>query len=210
VRRDCGRFQEAVMPEHVMPKHVMPKYLTGMRLSAKTSLPLFRAAALALAMILSAQLAPAAAQSQLPPASPVLSEQMVAARELVTVMKMTDLLKTMVPALMNQMKATMLVGRPPEFVRDFEAAMPVIIATMERHYGEFTDAMATVYAANFSAQELRDITAFYRTSTGQKMLARMPLLTQESIKVGQAWGLKMAEDLKQRMITEMRKKGYNI
>lgn len=44
---------------------------------------------------------------------------------------------------------------------------------MENHYDECTDMVATVYAANFSAQELREIGAFYHTPTGQKLLRRL-------------------------------------
>jgi uncharacterized protein len=81
---------------------------------------------------------------------------------------------------------------------------------MESHYDEFADMVATVYAANFSAQELHEITAFYRTPTGQKLPERLPAIAQQNITLGQAWGAKIGEDLKKRMIDAMRKKGYNI
>lgn len=60
---------------------------------------------------------PAPAQS--PP-----SEQMAAARELVVTMKLTSQLKVLMPVLVKNLKSTMLIGRSPEFVRDFEAILP--------------------------------------------------------------------------------------
>jgi uncharacterized protein len=146
---------------------------------------------------------PASAQSPSP-------EQMAAARELVVTMKLTNQIKVLMPMFVKSLKATMLVGRSPEFVRDFEALLPILMAEIEKHYDEFTDLAAGVYASNFSAQELREITAFYHTPTGQRLLERQPAITQQSMTLGQAWGAKVGEDFKQRMIDGLRKKGYNI
>jgi uncharacterized protein len=66
--------------------------------------------------------------------------------------------------------------------------------------------MAMVYAANFSAQELHAITAFYRTPKRQRLLERLPAITQQSMTLGQALDAKITEDLKQRMIDAMRKR----
>jgi uncharacterized protein len=159
--------------------------------------------------------APGAAQSpSTAPAVPTVSslspDVMVAARELVTTMKMSDQLKTLVPMLAKNMKASMLVGRSPEFVRDFEAIMPAVMAAFEQRYDELTDVLAGVYAANFTVDELHDMTTFYRSSTGQKVLQLLPVVAQQSMQVGQAYGHRIGEELKQRLVDEMRKKGYDI
>jgi hypothetical protein len=147
--------------------------------------------------------APAAAQS--PPA-----EEMAAARELVTTIKLGDQFKTMLPILFKGLGSAMIAGRSPEFVRDFEASVPALMALFESRSDEFVDVMAKVYAVNFTAQELRDMTTFYRTPTGQKVLQRLPTVMQQSMQLGQAWGLKLGEEIKQRLIEEMRKKGHDI
>jgi len=157
--------------------------------------------------------APTTAQSPLPSAPAVSSpspEVVAAARELVITMKMNDQLKTLVPMLVKNMKATMLVGRSPEFVRDFEAVMPVLMAAFEQRYDELTDVLANVYAANFTADELRDMSAFYRSPTGQKVLQLLPTIAQQSMQAGQAYGHRISEEIKQRLIEEMRRKGHDI
>jgi len=156
-----------------------------------------------LLILLALTAAPVAAQSPRP-------EDLAAARELVTTMKLTEQMKALIPILMKNMKATMLIGRSPEFVRDFEAAMPTLMAAFDSRYGEFTDLMAGIYATNFTAPELQDMTAFYRTPTGQKVLRTLPAIAQQSVQAGQAWGLRIGEEIKQRMIDEMRKKGHAI
>jgi len=84
------------------------------------------------------------------------------------------------------------------------------MAEFDNRAGEFTDVLATVYAANFTAQELQDMTAFYRTPTGQKMLERLPTVMQQSMQLGQTYGKKIGDEVMQRMIEELRKKGHNI
>lgn len=44
---------------------------------------------------------------------------------------------------------------------------------------------AKLYARHFSAAELRQIGAFYKTPVGAKMVATMPALTSESMQMGQ-------------------------
>ena len=50
---------------------------------------------------------------------------------------------------------------------------------------ELIDLMATVYARNFTAAELHDVTAFYRTATGQKLLEKLPAVMQQAMTAGQ-------------------------
>lgn len=50
---------------------------------------------------------------------------------------------------------------------------------------EILAATVPIYARNFSADELKQIAAFYRTPVGAKMLAKMPQLLGEGMQVGQ-------------------------
>ncbi|MGD1001624.1 MAG: DUF2059 domain-containing protein [Candidatus Brocadiia bacterium] len=47
------------------------------------------------------------------------------------------------------------------------------------------DEMAQLYMDEFTTEELRDITAFYKTPTGQKMALRLPTLTTKGAAIGQ-------------------------
>jgi hypothetical protein len=59
-------------------------------------------------------------------------------------------------------------------------------------------------------EELNDIETFYRSPTGQKMLAKVPAILQQSMQIGQMFGRQAGEDLRQRAIEELRKKGHQI
>jgi uncharacterized protein len=138
------------------------------------------------------------------------AEEMAAARELVITMRVSDQFKAIMPTLMKSISSAMLVGRSPEFVRDFEAASAKLMDAVQERSGQLNEILATVYASNFNAQELKDMTAFYRTPTGQKVLERMPEVMQQSMQAGQVWGNQIAVEIQRRLIEEMRKKGHNI
>jgi hypothetical protein len=74
----------------------------------------------------------------------------------------------------------------------------------------FAEAVAVIYARNFAADELRQVTAFYRGPIGQKFLEKMPVITQESMAMGNKFGQEIAAELRNRMVEELRKKGHNI
>ena len=69
---------------------------------------------------------------------------------------------------------------------------------------------AQVYVRNFSVAELRDITAFYGTPTGQALLAKMPIVMQQSMLAGQQFGQAIAADLQKRVVEELRKRGHEV
>ena len=136
-------------------------------------------------------------------------DAMTAARSLVTTMKLADQYKALLPAILLGLKPAITQDRP-EIERDYDAMMPMIADAFAPYYNSMVDSVATVYANNFTAQELREIEAFYRQPIGQKMLEKMPAISQQSLAVGQEIGRKAAEDLRQRLTDALRQKGHKL
>jgi hypothetical protein len=147
---------------------------------------------------------PAAAQSQ--PPSP---DAMAAARELVATSRAADHLKTLLPLIMQQLKPAIVQGRE-NVGRDYDAVMPQLIEAMAARSDAFAEGVAAIYARTFTADELRQVTAFYRGPVGQKFLEKMPVIIQESMAMGQKLGQEIAAELRSRMIEELRKRGHAI
>jgi uncharacterized protein len=146
--------------------------------------------------------APAASQSPAPEAT-------AAARELLTTMRMADQLKAIVPLLMKQMGPAIVQGRP-EVERDLNALMPIMLELVDKRSGELVEATATIYVRHFTAEEMRQLTAFYRQPVGQKLLEKLPVITQEALLVGQKFGQAVAVELQGRIVDELRKRGHKI
>jgi hypothetical protein len=72
------------------------------------------------------------------------------------------------------------------------------------------DAAAAVYASAFTADELREIEAFYRAPTGQKLLQNSHAITEQVAQVGRDGGRKAADDLRARLTEALRQKGHKL
>jgi uncharacterized protein len=161
---------------------------------------LFRLAGLfALVLLLAA---PARAQSPSPDA-------LAAAKELVTTMNLAEQFKALMPMIMKNLKPAIVQGRN-DVDRDYEAMTPILLEGFEARMGELSEAVAIVYSSNFSADDLRAVTAFYKTPAGRKLLEKTPLVAQQTMAAGQKFGQSVAADMQKRIIEELRKKGHTL
>jgi hypothetical protein len=147
-------------------------------------------------------MAPVRAQSQN-------SEAMVAAGELIDTMKLADQFKAVLPTIIQHLKPAIVQNRA-DVERDFDAILPIILDKMNAKLGGLTNEMASVYANNFTAAELHDLTAFYKSPTGQKLLRIMPVVTSQTMAAGQKFGQAAAEEARKQMMEELRNKGHTL
>jgi hypothetical protein len=136
-------------------------------------------------------------------------ESLAAARELVTAARMDEAMRGIFPVIMQQLKPAIAQGRP-EVERDLETLMPLFVSIVNERLPEFAELMAGIYATNFTAAELREVTAFYRTPTGQKFVQSQTVLAQKSMAVGQQFAQKLFGDMQERIKQELRKKGHTL
>jgi hypothetical protein len=136
-------------------------------------------------------------------------DAMAAARSLVNTMRLADQYKALLPAILLSLKPALTQDRP-EIERDYDAMMPTIAEAFTPYYTAMIDGIATVYATNFTAAELGEIEAFYRQPVGQKLLEKMPAISQQALAVGQEIGRKASDDLRQRLTEALRQKGHKL
>jgi len=146
-------------------------------------------------------------QAQTPPTLPPAPENLAAARELIQVMKATDQFKALLPTIMQALKPAFVQGSP-EKEKDFDAILPAINAVAARRVNELAEALAVIYASNFSVAEIHDIAAFYQSPTGQKFLVQQPVIARESLVAGQKWAQTLSSELGEAIAEELRKRGH--
>lgn len=88
----------------------------------------------------------------------------------------------------------------------FKRAMPQVPADYwdkflaKVNFAEFTDMLVPIYGKHMSRDDIKGLTAFFKSPLGQRMLEAQPAIAADSMKVGMAWGQKVAaqvmEDLK--------------
>ncbi|MBL56691.1 MAG: hypothetical protein CMP61_05845 [Flavobacteriales bacterium] len=64
--------------------------------------------------------------------------------------------------------------------------------------------LAPVYVKYLNQEELQELIDFYSSPVGKKIAQSTPLITQESMQIGQEWGKKIGEEF----VQKMKKKGY--
>lgn len=81
-----------------------------------------------------------------------------------------------------------------EFEKDFAKASMKELTTM----------LVPVYQKHLTLEDLNGLIAFYQTPVGKKYAQKTPLIMQESMQVGQTWGMKLGQEFSEKM----KEKGY--
>ena len=131
------------------------------------------------------------------------------ARELIATSRAAENVKLILPSIVQLIKPAIVQGRP-QVEKDFDATTPLLLESFKTRLSELTDKIVVVYATNFTVAEMKDIIAFYRGPTGQKLLAKGPMIAQQSMAAGQQLGAQIGRELQSRIIEELKKRGHNI
>jgi hypothetical protein len=171
-------------------------------------------AALLLAMNLAGGIvAPAAAQTQ-PPAQSAATQtdpvRLAAARDLLVATNTDAQFSTVIPLMFGQMKQMIPAPADPKMKDELNKVFDEVQTQFIVRRAEVLDQIAVLYAQKFSAEEMKALADFYRTPIGQKFINAMPELTAEAIKMGNAWGQRIAMDAERKIREEMKKRGFDL
>jgi hypothetical protein len=92
----------------------------------------------------------------------------------------------------------------------FQRTMPAVPAEVWEEFRresdprELEDAVVPLYLASFTAAELDEMLAFYRSPVGEKLLRKQPEIFRASNEAGRQW----ATDLTFRLRTRLTEKGF--
>lgn len=154
------------------------------------------------------QLAQAATAPAAKPPQPS-AEQMKLANELLVANGEASSFDAVIPNVVEQTAAG-FVQSNPDLIRDLREVAKQLSAQYESRRTEIVQILATIYATEFTTQELRDLLAFYRSEAGKKLVTKR----EELLKVGfssiQAWSAQFAREMEGRVREEMKKRGFTI
>ena len=69
---------------------------------------------------------------------------------------------------------------------------------------DLLDACIPAYDRYYSHEEIKQLIEFYKTPLGKRVVEITPLLTQDTMAIGQKWGEKLGQDI----VNELVKEGY--
>ena len=161
------------------------------------------AACLALGLALTAL--PAAAQ-QPKPASPAV---IAAAKEILAMKNAAAMYAQAVPNIVQQTKDQLMQSNL-NYQKDLNEVAVIVAQKLAGREKEIGDGMASIYANEFTEQELKDLVTFYKSALGQKLLGTEPRAIQESMGFMNQWAQRFAETVNGEFRAEMRKRGKQI
>lgn len=69
---------------------------------------------------------------------------------------------------------------------------------------DIVEMLVPVYKKYMTQEDLEEMVKFYQTPVGQKYAKNTPLITQESMQIGQQWGMKLGQEITKKL----KEKGY--
>ena len=174
----------------------------------KAASRILRAAGLAFALAFPSLPAPAqqpAAQQPAPP-KPASPSAIAAARDLLAVKNVNQVYAGAVPNIVQRTKDAFLANNL-NYQKDLDEVAIVVAKALAGREKEIGEQMAKIYANDFSEQELKDLTAFYKSPLGQKVLAQEPKSIQTSMTYMGQWAQAFSETVANEFRNEMKKRG---
>jgi len=173
----------------------------------KRSSGLLIAAGLALGLAFAPQAASAqqqpAAQPQLKPVSP---SAMQAARDLLAVKGASQIYGTAVSTIVERAKQQILAANL-NYQKDLNEIALTVSQQNAGKEKEIGEQMAKIYANDFTEQELKDLTAFYKSPLGQKVLTTEPDAMRTSMAFMGEWAQSFGQAVVAQFRAEMTKRG---
>jgi uncharacterized protein len=98
----------------------------------------------------------------------------------------------------------------PSRARDIDEAMTEVVKRFISRKSELIDEIAAIYADKLSVDDLREITKFYQSGAGRRMVEILPEVTRRAAAIGQTWGQRIGAEIANEMRRELKKRGIDL
>jgi hypothetical protein len=117
-------------------------------------------------------------------------------------------------ALGDQIASQMLANMQPFFTQAYpdvpQELMEEMMAELRREFTgiDFIAPSIPIYDRHLSLEDIDALLAFYRTPAGQRIIAKLPIITQESMEAGRVVGEEAGRRAAERVVERLRERGY--
>jgi hypothetical protein len=121
-------------------------------------------------------------------------ERLAAAREMMEVTGVTKQLDGMIAAMTQGFAKGANADTNPQgkqISAEFDALMQKFLGYKTEMLKDFE----ALYAESFTAAEMKEVSAFYRSGTGAKFITSMPALMQKGSEIGMKYSQKMIQEM---------------
>jgi hypothetical protein len=120
------------------------------------------------------------------PAKPIPPSALAAAKDLLAVKNAAAVYASAVPNIIQRVKDQLLANNL-SYQKDLNEVAVSEAQAMNGREKEIGEQLARIYATDYTEQELKDLTTFYKSALGQKLLAQDPKTDQTVIAFLNQW-----------------------
>jgi hypothetical protein len=120
-----------------------------------------------------------------------------------------DVFDKVLPLLSEQVQ-NRLVGQRPDLTKQISDTVNDVAVKLIQRRKELDTAAGKIWAKTFTLEELKAITAFYRTPAGQKYLGSGQTAVQDSMNTMRSWSQRVAEEMNEKAHEELKKQGIDF
>jgi len=136
-------------------------------------------------------------------------EALAAARELIEASATAAQFEQVVPLLVRQMTQA-FTSLAPDRSKEIRDVMEKLTTRFLDRKAELLDQVVRIYADLMTVEDLREVTKFYRSGAGRRMVVAMPEITRRSSAAGQVWGQMIGQELAAEARSELKKRGIDL
>ena len=107
--------------------------------------------------------------------------------------------KQMLESYLAQMTQTLKLSRPDAPQGLFDSLQEEVKGVIEENLPTFKSLMVPIYHKHLNHGDIKGMIRFYQTELGQKIIRVTPLITKESLSVGQQWGQSLGPEIERRV-----------
>ncbi len=116
---------------------------------------------------------------------------------------------SVLPAIAERIKSRLIRVRP-DLHQEISATVEEVALQLASRRNDLDEAVARVWAKNFTEDELVTIAEFYRSTTGQKFAEIGPRVIQESLKSVESWSTRVGEEMYEKSREALTKQGFEF
>jgi uncharacterized protein len=136
-------------------------------------------------------------------------ERIAAAKALFVAMGAEQQFDTVIKTMLTGM-AAQFKQRQPSAAKEIDDVMARMAEKFIARKAEVTEMTAPHYAEAFTVAEIKQITAFYQSDIGKKLVKEQPAIMQKSMVQGMQWGQKIGREVELEARQELKKRGVEL
>jgi hypothetical protein len=136
-------------------------------------------------------------------------EAMSAARAFVEASGAAAQFDQVMPLMADQMSKAFR-SLAPNRASEIDETMAEVVKRFISRKAELIDEIAAIYADKLTVDDLKEITKFYQSGAGRRMVEILPEVTRRAAAVGQNWGQRIGAEISSEMRRELKKRGIDL